>query len=342
MPSVGYRPCLLTLAACLAVGWVAPVPLYAQGNQGVTGLNLLQKHEMAGARLESFRLPGVRGIIVRDRSNPRTEMIILMPTEGQELEPKELGNRFVRNFGLSHYKVAPAKDGSSVVFLISNEAENAWFLRGAAAEEGLKSAESLMPAVNWLNAVTKDSPHALRNGCLIWSGHAPIYAGGTLKDVEISLNLMRPLPCAVELSVARPASGGEDKGIGRLLDMDFDVVRQAGQEARLRKEFGGKPLAHQGNFYLAQVGRGHYRVAQREVLRKMRRSERPEFTLPEVAETPWPDEEAKKRQEAAARAAAEQAAKQAAAQQKAEPSPPAAMPTPAEARDAFIRRLKAL
>ncbi len=325
-----YRDGFFSVAACLAL-WAVACPLPAQA----ASLRELKQADLLGGKLSYFLLPGVNGLIVKDAQHPESCLIVLKQ-KGNDGggDIGEIGKRFIAAFELKGYEAVVAEDDEGTAFLVCEEEEGDTDV-GEAAAQALADRKGVMRAVHWLNGVV-GAPYSFHGGRLVWHTRAPIYKGGRDTDVEVSIDLARELPCVVDLHVGKAGSSGEEAGISTLLDMDLKPYENKKARA-YRKEVGGKVLARQGDAFLLQTAKDSYRLGGHKALLAAHSGTRANIKLPQVACNEWPEVPDSKA------TASTEPTKPGKGGEQAKPTPaPAGQHTPADARKAYIQRLKAL
>ncbi len=378
MASMGGRRLMATLAAVAVLGLFAVAPLQAQNSRvGLRGIKTAMLP--TGADMAYGRLPGCEVYLVGD-GQARPACVLLRPTgadkggqgsrAGQQKPDKgaleELGERFLRAFKLRNYGITVLKDASAVLLNRDNVAVN-WSYRGQQGLRALADTSSLAPTISWLNERCGGSPHRLEGSRLTW--RKTITVGSSNRELEVWLDLLRGVPCYVDIRLRQVSHGKVDEVLSEQLQLQLAPV--AGDKgAELRRKLGSRPMAYMEDPLMRRSRRpkpglclmrgsgenGLYRLAETNTLQALHeRGGREEgSSLPVVNESPWPSEEQPARPATPAAQPAEPApgvSEHARTEPSTPPAAPAAetppaaapaMPTPAEAREKYAERLKAL
>ncbi len=375
MLSARYRQALLALAAAAVLGLTAATPLQAQQERSFpTSSRALLATMRAvpaegGGGVSCSNLNGYVTYVVSDGSSARPACVILVHPSPKKVVPgglEALAERFMRAYKLSDYRIATAKDRSAAFLFREDESgsDSDWELM-----EALTGGDSLAPVINWLNRCCGTAPQRVEENKLVWRASVP--AGGNRRDCEISLNLLRGMPCHVDIRLHNVTLPNVPEVLSRQLQLQLRPV-SGNRGSMLRKRVGVKPLGYMEDVYgdggivLVRVAgeSGLYRLGGVDALAAIReqRGKVVEPILPELPRVLWADEMAPAQGQPKSPAATQTPTAPEGDFGEEEDTPPApgtpvaeprasepadlppspAMPTPAEARENYSRRLRAL
>ncbi len=346
----------LTLAALALFGLAAP-PLQAQSFRAQTTQQLLGTLSLARTQGNaSYGRLGKFGLLIMPgQSSSRPACVLLINPNRKAIDADELeaaAQRFLRAYKLQSYTTVKAQNNSAVLLMDGRLRSANWYSRGEQAGEALCQERSPAPVVDWLNAHGGDRPHRYHEGTLYWRKRVQV--GSNWRDMEVAVNVLQPPPFSVDVRVRGISPSAMAEVLEESLNMRFSELSGARVSA-LRRKIGARTLAavDEGELEdcicLVRVGgeNNHYRLADVNALMRLRgQRDEKEPELPEVEESLWADEIRQEPTRFTPEPTPEPKPQPAPAQtpQPAEPTKAAepAMPTPAEAREAFIQRLKAL
>ncbi len=344
----------LTLAA-LAVLGLAALPLQAQSYRSQNTQQLLSTLTLT--RVESNASYGKLGrfglLLMPGQNSSRPACVLLINPDRKGIGIDELeaaAQRFLRVYKLQGYNIVKSQNNSVVLLLDGRLKSSDWYSRGEQAGEALSQEKGPAPVVDWLNAHNGDRPHRYHEGTLYWRKR--VHVGSNWRDMEVAVNVLQPPPFSVDVRVRGISPSAVPEVLEESLNLSFSELPGARTSA-LRRKIGTRAMAavDEGELEdcvcLVKVGgeNNHYRLADVDALVRLRgqRDEKaPE--LPEVEESLWADEIKQEPVRSTPAPAPKPQPTPAQTQQPAEPVKAAepAMPTPAEAREAFIQRLKSL
>ncbi len=348
------RQAVAARAAAAVLALVAVSPLQAQerasaANASPTLVASLNAVEMpAGGNISRGKLPGVELCLVGDGDAARPACVILhlqrkADAGGSPAEAEELAQRFVSAYKLTGYRQLTAADRSTVLLLREDDTRP-WRYKGQQALMALADSSSPAPAIRWLTDAFGSAPH-MEGEHLIW--HHRRGRNRTRCELEASLSLHGSLPCRVDIRLRGVNVGQADELLSEQLQLPLKPPSHD-KGLALRNRLGAKPLAimeghamqhgqrQQVTLCLMRTGKdnGAYRLADIATLQKLREGGEAEMTVPQVGEATWADE-------LPAPEPARPVVDEETPQEAAPPAAPA-MPTPAEARQAYSQRLRSL
>ncbi len=362
------RQVAATLAAGAALGLLLATPVQAQAGARPTGsqarLATLQAIELGGGGgVSCTRLGGWVTYLLAEGTSSRPSAVILLPPNPADVQPGELeslAERFLSAYKLSGYRIASAQNRSAA-FLFRNDGPSGGRNRGLQVMG--KQGHSLASVVAWLNDVCGGTPHRVEGSLLIWRQMVPV--GNHQRELEVALNLLGGMPCYVDVRLR----GVNPPAVAELLSSRFKLSLEpvsGSKVSQLRKQLGTKPLGYQegrkseGGLAFVRAGgeNGFYRLGELGVLAALREQKGAEnsLALPRLPEVLWVDDMGSERPLASsplppeteplpgnpAAPAASTSPVPPAAEPQPEKTAPAGMPSPAEAREEYAQRLRAL
>ncbi len=265
----------------------------------------------------------------------REPAFVILFKPGQQLPPQQLeaaAARYLRVCGLSGYRCHVAADGS-MAMLIRNRAEGTPppAVSRQLAFEALCAKGGLYAPIEWLQALCGAGPQRLEGSALVW--RLPVSHRGQKGTLELALDLLRGIPCYVELRLQGIPARYADELLAELAQLRLETPRRATQlKSRPTVRLAGTaeeklPSGRARLCMLQPVGnQATFHLGERAKLLFLYDTGRIDSTpaLPQVESIPWADELPPVLK----------------APQRAEE--PAAPMSPAEARDEYTRRLREL
>ncbi len=367
------------LAAIVLLALATSLPLQAQLSTRSRAKTLLGTLTTADVEdnscLSLARLDGHTIYLIRGERDPDpTCVIIHVGNAGRDILEKTT-KRIIKVYKLTGYKIVVSKNGKSAMLVRTGSLPRSGSSRVTPAARALTQSSSLTPVIEWLVGAC-GAPQRVENNRIVWREKS--FHGTSRRDFEVALSLLDAPPCHVDVRAKGIGQGMIVDILSTALKLQLDEVDNS-ELTSLRRSLGIKPLATMNNensrygVCLVKVERevGSYRIGEVDELKACRskRDEAP-ASLPEVTDSTWADEMDTEPDEGESGAqsglisslrrsdddADESAGKSPNWQQEDvddgeedetddndAPSPAeSAMPTPAAAREAFLKRLRAL
>ncbi len=358
-----YGRWLATLAAGAALGVLLPAPLQAQqrpplgagtiSREALSTLQLVQAGK--GSGVFCCKLGDYITYAIADHSTLPACVILIPPTPAEQPDALDaLARRFVKAYKLTDYRIVVAKDNSAAFLFREDSYSRHREYKGLSA---LAAEKSPAAAIRWLNATCGEAPHRLEGTKLVW--RCALSGGGNRRGMEITLNLLQSLPGYADIRLRNVNNSAACDLVSEQLRLGLKPL-SGSKGSAMRKKLGAKPLGYvkekhlAGSLALVRAGNesGHYRLGAPEALAAARGQEE-EIPLPELPQVAWVDDARPAAPEPVAAPQAPQATLAPAehnpaptrpdrAADNSAPALPAPLPTPAEARQTYAERLRAL
>ncbi len=366
------------LAAIVLLALATSLPLQAQLSTPSRAKTLLGTLTTADVEdnscLSLARLDGHAIYLIRGERDPDpTCVIIHVGNAGRDILEKTT-RRIIKVYKLAGYKIVVSKNGKSAMLVRTGSLPRG-SSRVTPAARVLTQSSSLTPVIEWLVGAC-GAPQRVEDNRIVWREKS--FQGASKRDFEVALSLLDAPPCHVDVRAKGIGQGMIVDILSTALKLQLDEVDNS-ELTSLRRSLGIKPLATMNNensrygVCLVKVERevGSYRIGEVDELKACRsKRDGGPASLPEVTDSTWADEmdtepdDSESGDEGGLISSLrhsendgdESAGKSPNWQQENvedseedetddnnAPSPEeSAMPTPAAAREAFLKRLRAL
>ncbi len=291
------------MLACAGLALLASAPLQAQDTQFLLGsMKHMPVNGVGGLKYGKIKGYGV--YLIAGEQGSRPACIILAPTATgkSKMEPGKLqedGKRFAAAYKLEGYKTCVAEDGSAV-FFFRPERNRRWRYKGEQALYALADNKSLAATINWLNATVGGEPQKLAGNSIIWRRKTKV--GQSERELEVELNLLRGVPCYVEIKLRVPLSSAAE-AISENLRLRLGEIKGTAAY-NMQRKIGSRPVGVMAGAYKKegdtrevsitlirlQKGKDLYRLADAGTLQRFKGDRGRDATLPEVKICRWADE----------------------------------------------------